>query len=151
MDNERIRDLCLTFPHVAETLNWGSNLVYWAAPRELGGKIFAITDLEPGRCVLAFHAGQEHFYELLEVEGIVPAPHLARAFWVGLERWDALRPHQIEEELRRAYELVFARLPKKTRTLLALPEKERAKLIRERKQELAAQAEKPAKTSVRKR
>ena len=30
-------------------------------------------------------------------------------------------------------EFIFARLPPRTRTLLALPEKERAKLIRERK------------------
>jgi hypothetical protein len=40
MDNERIRDICLSLPHVAETLNWGHHLVYWAGDREIGGKMF---------------------------------------------------------------------------------------------------------------
>jgi len=61
------------------------------------------------------------------------SPYLARAGWVTVERWDALRPREIEEELRRAHALIFEKLPKRTRTVLALPEKERKKLIRERK------------------
>jgi predicted DNA-binding protein (MmcQ/YjbR family) len=134
MDNERIRAICLALPHVAETVNWGHVLVYWAGHRELGGKMFAVTDLDgTGRTVLAFHCGAERFHELLENEGIIGAPHLARAFWVGLERWDALRPREIEEELKRAHALIFEKLPKRTKAMLALPDKERIKLIRERK------------------
>jgi predicted DNA-binding protein (MmcQ/YjbR family) len=134
MDNERIRELCMALPHVAETVNWGHHLVYWAGDRELGGKMFAMTDLDgSGTGVLWFHCGAERFHELLEVDGIIPSPYLAKAHWVTLERWDALRPRQIEEELRRARDLIFAKLPQRTKALLALPEKERAKLIRERK------------------
>src|SRR5580658_7594218 len=134
MDNERIRDLCMALPHVAETVNWGHHLVYWAGDRDLGGKMFAMTDLDgSGAGVLWFHCGAERFHELLEVDGIIPAPYLAKARWVTLERWDALRPRQIEDELRRAHDLIFAKLPPRTKALLALPEKERAKLIRERK------------------
>ena len=69
-----------------------------------------------------------------------PAPHLARAFWVALERWDTLRPREVEEELRRAHALIYEKLPKRTKAVLALPEKERAKLIRERKKLLAERA-----------
>jgi hypothetical protein len=65
---------------------------------------------------------------------------LARAFWVAVERWDVLRPREIEDELRRAHELIFERLPKRTKAVLAQPEKERAKVIRERKKTLAARA-----------
>ncbi len=134
MDNERIREICLALPHAAETLNWGHHLVYWAGARELGGKMFAMTDLDgTGTGVLWFHAGPEHYHELLEIEGMRPAPHLARVYWVTLERWDALRPREIAEELRRAHALIFARLPKRTRTLLELPEKERATALRERR------------------
>lgn len=134
MDNERIREICLALPHAAETLNWGHHLVYWAGARELGGKMFAMTDLDgTGTGVLWFHAGPERYHELLEIEGILPAPHLARAHWVAVERWDVLRPREIVEELRRAHELIFARLPKRTRTLLELPEKERARAVREPK------------------
>ena len=40
---------------------------------------------------------------------------------------------EVEDELARAHALIYEKLPKRTKTLLALPEKERAKLIRERK------------------
>ena len=134
MDNERIRAICMALPHVTETVNWGHHLVYWAGDRDIGGKMFAMTDLDgTGTGVLWFHCGAERFHELIEREGIIPSPYLARAHWVTVERWDVLRSREFEDELRRAYELVFAKLPKRTRTVVALPEKERTKLVRERK------------------
>ena len=137
MDNERIREICMGMPHVAETLNWDHYLVYWVGDRDIGGKMFALTDLDPsGSGVLSFHCGAERYHELLENEGIVPAPHLARAHWVMLERWGALRPREIEEELKRAHELIFEKLPKRIRTLLAMPEAERKWRIREQKRML---------------
>ena len=115
MDNERIREICLALPHAAETLNWGHHLVYWAGDRDIGGKMFAMTDVDGiGIGVLWFHCGAERFHELLEREGIIPAPHLARAHWVAVERWDVLRPREIEDELRRAHALIYEKLPKRT-------------------------------------
>jgi hypothetical protein len=63
---------------------------------------------------------------------------LARAHWVAVERWDVLRPREIEDELRRAHALIFEKLSQKTKADLALPEKERAKVIRERRKIVAA-------------
>lgn len=138
MDNERIRSICMALPHVAETLNWGHHLVYWAGDRDIGGKMFAMTDLDgTGFGVLSFHCGPERFHELLEIEGIAATPYLARAHWVTIERWDVLRAREFEEELRRAHALIFDKLPKRTKTVLALPEKERNKILRERKKLLA--------------
>ncbi len=57
---------------------------------------------------------------------------------MAVERWDVLRPREIEDELRRAHALIYEKLPKKTKAVLALPEKERAKVIRERKRIAAA-------------
>ena len=140
MDNERIRAICMTLPHVAETMNWGHHLVYWAGDRDIGGKMFAMTDLDgTGTGVLWFHCGAERFHELLEMEGIIASPYLAKAYWVTLERWNALRPKEIEEELRRAHDLIFEKLPKRTKVVLALPEKDRKKVISERKKGLKAQ------------
>jgi predicted DNA-binding protein (MmcQ/YjbR family) len=134
MDNERIRDICMDLPQVKETVNWGHHLVYWAGDRDLGGKMFAMTDLDgTGTGVLWFHCGVERFHELLEVDGIVPSPYLAKAYWVTLQRWDVLRPREIEEELRRAHALTYAKLPPRTLALLALPEKERSKALAARK------------------
>lgn len=141
MDNERIREICLSLPHVSETVNWGHHLVYWVGDRDIGGKMFAMTDLDGvGIGVLWFHCGAERFDELLEQEGIRPAPHLARAFWVAVERWDALRPSEIENELHLAHALIYEKLPKRTKAVLAMPDKERTKLIRERKKLLAERA-----------
>jgi predicted DNA-binding protein (MmcQ/YjbR family) len=150
MDNERIREICMGLPHVVETVNWGHHLVYWAGDREIGGKMFAMTDLDgTGAGVLWFHCGAERFHELLENDGIVPSPYLAKAFWVTLERWDALRPREIEEELRRAHALIFESLPSRTRTILAMPEAQRKKLIRDRKKLLSAQAREPRSKAVK--
>ncbi|HEV2487066.1 MAG TPA: MmcQ/YjbR family DNA-binding protein [Terracidiphilus sp.] len=141
MDNERIREICLSLPHVTETLNWGHHLVYWVGDREIGGKMFAMTDLDgTGSGVLWFHCGAGRFHELMETEGIYAAPHLAKAHWVAVERWETLRPREFEEELRRANALIYEKLPRRTKDVLAMPEKERAKMIRERKKMLAVRA-----------
>lgn len=137
MDNERIREICLAMPHVKETLNWGHHLVYWVGDREIGGKMFAMTDVDgTGRGVLWFHCGAERFHELLEIEGIIASPYLAKAHWVTVERWDVLRSRQIEGELKQARALIYEKLPRRTRDLLAMPEKERAKVLREKKKVL---------------
>ena len=116
MDNERIREICLALPNVVETVNWGHHLVYWAADRDIGGKMFAMTDIDGvGIGVLWFHCGAERFHELLETEGIIASPYLAKAHWVTLERWDTLKPRQVEDELRRARDLIFEKLPKRTK------------------------------------
>jgi predicted DNA-binding protein (MmcQ/YjbR family) len=147
MDNERIREFCLSLPHVTETVNWGHHLVYWTADRDIGGKMFAMTDLDgTGYGVLLFHCGPERFHELLEVEDIVASPYLAKAHWVTLLRWDALRPREIEAELRNAHALVSAKLPKRTLAILAMPGKERSKLIRDRKKAIAEREQKKAAT-----
>ena len=83
MDNERIREICMALPHAAETLNWGHHLVYWAGDRDIGGKMFAMTDLDgTGIGVLWFHCGAERFHELLESEGIS-----RRRTWPGHSGW----------------------------------------------------------------
>jgi predicted DNA-binding protein (MmcQ/YjbR family) len=131
----------MKLPHAAETVNWGHHLVYWVGDRDIGGKMFAMTDLDgTGLGVLLFHCGAERFHELVEMDGIVPSPYLAKAYWVTLMRWDVLRPREIEDELRRAHALIYDKLPKRTRTVLGMPEKERTMLIRERKKLLALRA-----------
>jgi predicted DNA-binding protein (MmcQ/YjbR family) len=145
MDNERIREICMALPHVTETVNWGHHLVYWVGDRDIGGKMFAMTDLDgSGTGVLWFHCGAERFHELLEVEGMIASPYLAKAHWVTMERWNALRAREIQEELRRAHELILAKLPPRTKAVLAMPPGEQAKVIRERKKKLAAKSRKPA-------
>ena len=104
----------MQLPHVTETVQWENNLVF-----KIGGKIFAIAALEPSRVWLSFKCAADGFRELTERNGIVPAPYLARANWVGLEDEDALSAAELATCLRHAYDLVLAGLPRKVRSKLA--------------------------------
>ena len=123
MDAELARHFLTGLPHVEETMQWGANLVYWVGPKEIGGKMFALIDLDERRearkPVLAFYAGKERYHELLEIEGVLPAPYLARAHWVALERWEAFRRPELERLLMEAHAGVFAKLPRRTRDAFA--------------------------------
>ncbi len=108
--------------------------------------MFSMSDLDgTGLGVLWFHCGAERFHELLEIAGIRASPYMAKAFWVTLEQWDALRPRGIEAELKLAHGLIYEKLPKRTKAVLAMPQKERAVLIRDRKKTLAARETKKTK------
>jgi predicted DNA-binding protein (MmcQ/YjbR family) len=137
MDSESTRAFLLRLPLVEETLQWGNNLVFWVGDKAIGGKMFALLNLDAdSNGVLSFAAGPEGATELLEIDGIFPAPYLARAHWVAMERWNALRTSELQARLRAARDIVEARLPKRTRDVLAMPMGERRKLIAARKKEL---------------
>ena len=139
MDAESLRGFLLSLPDVAETMQWGDNLVYWVGDKSIGGKMFALVSLSPDHGgVLSFAAGPERFAELVEREGVFPAPYLARAHWVALERWDALTAAELREELRKAHGVVYAKLPRRTKQALAMAPAEKKKLIAGRKKLLAS-------------
>jgi predicted DNA-binding protein (MmcQ/YjbR family) len=141
MDSESARAFLRSLPLVEETLQWGNNLVYWVGDKSIGGKMFAVINLDADHHgVLSFAAGPEGAAELLEIDGIFPAPYLARLRWVALERWNALRSSELEQRLRSAREITEAKLPRRTRDVLAMPAVERRKLISARKKELAKRA-----------
>jgi predicted DNA-binding protein (MmcQ/YjbR family) len=83
--------------------------------------------------VLSFAAGPERFAELVEREGIFPAPYLARAHWVAVERWNTLPAGELRELLRAAREIIHDKLPKRTKAVLALAPGEKKKLIAARR------------------
>ena len=121
MDAERGRHLLLSLPHVHETVQWGGNLVFWVGDKARGGKMFALIDLEDGShgCISFAAADAESYATLLEREGLLPAPYLARAKWIAAERWSALRDAEWEELLLAAHARVLAKLPRKLRMALA--------------------------------
>jgi len=137
MDAERMREYLLGMPDVIEATQWG-NLIYWVGPQVVGGKMFAMLDPDMSHgLVMSFPAGEEHFQELAELEGVVPAPYMARIFWVGVERWESFKNAEWEAELRASYELTRARLPAMAKKVLAMPKVEQKKAVAERKRVLA--------------
>jgi predicted DNA-binding protein (MmcQ/YjbR family) len=138
MDAEQVREALLKLPHVEETMQWGANLVFWVGDKAIGGKMFALVNLdEDGNSVISFAAGPERYAELLEIDGVVPAPYMARIFWVALTRWDAIPSRELLELLAHGRDLVYAKLPKRTKDALAMPPTARRKLIAERRKLLA--------------
>jgi predicted DNA-binding protein (MmcQ/YjbR family) len=110
MNADWLREVCLAFPQVTEQVQWGCDLVF-----KVGGKMFAVTPLEPAPVCLSFKASPENFADLTERPNIIPAPYLARAQWVALQTKDAIPLNELADLLRESYDLVLAKLPKKFR------------------------------------
>jgi predicted DNA-binding protein (MmcQ/YjbR family) len=114
MNIDQLRKLCLSFPGATEQIQWGDDLLF-----KVGGKMFAVTPLEPAKIWISLKASPENFAELTERPGVLPAPYLARAKWIALESPDALPSAEVAELLRESYELVLAKLPRKIREAIA--------------------------------
>lgn len=127
MNVDRLRETCLSFPGTTEQIQWGNDLVF-----KVAGKMFAVTPLEPAPVVLSFKASAENFADLTERLNIIPAPYLARAQWVALQARDAVPAEELARLLRESYDLVLAKLPKKTHDAL-LSAKPSARTARRKK------------------
>jgi predicted DNA-binding protein (MmcQ/YjbR family) len=112
----RLRQLCLAHPGATEQIQWGSDLVF-----KVGGKMFCVACTEIAPVVTSFKCDDETFAELCERDGAIPAPYLARAKWVALERWSALEDREFAPLVERAYRLVRAKLSKKAQMALEAP------------------------------
>ena len=99
---------------MTEVVLWGNDLVF-----KISGKMFAVIGLDSAsdHC-LSLKCTPEKFAELIEQDGINPAPYVARYHWVALERFDALSEKELRALLRNAYDLVFEKLPKKAKAEL---------------------------------
>jgi predicted DNA-binding protein (MmcQ/YjbR family) len=101
MDVESIRRYCLCFPQATENLQWGDELCF-----KVGGKIFATLSLSSVPQHLSFKGTPEKFAQLVEQEGIIPAPYVGRYKWVSLERLDVLPDVELKELIRESYGMV---------------------------------------------
>jgi predicted DNA-binding protein (MmcQ/YjbR family) len=106
-----LRRLCLSLPGAVESVQWGDQHVY-----KVGGKMFAVIGME-GRTFTGFSlkVSPDSFHILVREPGIVPAPYLARAGWVMLERLDALPDEHLRAYVARSHALIVAKLPMKLR------------------------------------
>ena len=114
MNIEAIQKYCLSFPSATEGIKWDNDLVFMIC-----GKMFAAVALAPeekGR--LSFKCTPEEFAELIEREGILPAPYAAKNHWVTVTDSKALTHAESKRLLRNAYDLIRAKLPKKVQATL---------------------------------
>ena len=80
------------------------------------GKMFCVCCTEPvapPKVALSFKCDDATFAELVERTGVIPAPYMAQHKWVAPEQFDTLGAAELKKLIRRAYEIVSAKLPKK--------------------------------------
>jgi predicted DNA-binding protein (MmcQ/YjbR family) len=111
-----IEKFCLSLPAATLSIQWGSDHVY-----KVGGKMFAVMGGPQTRPqTLSFKAGDASFDILTQATNIIPAPYMARAKWVNLQKLDALNTKELKAYLMRAHALVAEGLSKKKRAELGI-------------------------------
>ena len=108
MNVDEIRAYCLAFPQATENIQWADDLCF-----KIRGKIFVTLALTAVPQKLCFKCTPDTFAELVERDGIRPAPYVGRYKWVILDRLDALSWDELREFIRESFEMVAAKAPKK--------------------------------------
>ena len=110
---------CRALPGATEDVKWGHDLIF-----SVGGKMFAGFQLPDGQ-PLAFKVDPLVFDSLSRQPGFAPAPYMARHHWVSVADRGALPQAALEDFLAESHALVAARLSRKTRPRLGLPQEPR--------------------------
>jgi predicted DNA-binding protein (MmcQ/YjbR family) len=104
MNFDALRALCLSLPDAIENLQWEDELCF-----KVRGKIFAMVSLSSVPQRLIFKCDPEEFAELMENEGVVPAPYVGRYKWAMLESLEVLPDSEIDRCIRKSYAMVAAK------------------------------------------
>lgn len=117
MNTDWLREYCMKFKGATEEVQWEDHLLF-----KVGGKIFVISALDnTSENLMSVKADPEVFEELIETEGIVPAPYLAKAKWIAVKRSCRLKPAELKALIKTSYELVYKKLPKKIKAEIEFP------------------------------
>jgi len=115
MDIEQLRSYCLSFPGTEEDVKWGNDLCFLVAK-----KMFCVTSLD-GTGGTSFKVTDEEFEELSSRDKFVPAPYMARHKWLLVKNHSKLSQKEWKHFVKQSYELIKARLSKKTKLEWNLP------------------------------
>jgi len=108
MNIKQAKEFCRSLPGATEDIKWVDHLVF-----SVGGKMFAVTDVDAKATSIRFKVDDDRFLELTDRPGIIPAPYLAKSRWIRVEDIKSLNDAEAKELLQRAHELIFAKLTKK--------------------------------------
>lgn len=114
MNYARLVSYCETLPHAASERKWQNTLVF-----SVEKKMFALfrLDTRDKPTELWCKVDDELFLSYTDQPGIRPAPYLARAKWVAMEK-NAMTDAMAREVLKRARDIIFTKLPKRVQTEL---------------------------------
>lgn len=111
-----LKAYALALPQTTVVKQWGECLVY-----KIGGKMFLILSLDAEIIDgVVFKCPPDEFDELTEIDGIIQAPYCAKRHWVQVQDLAALSSAELNQRIRRSYDLVVEKLTKKLRAELGL-------------------------------
>jgi len=116
---------CKGLKATTHVVQWGGASVW-----KVGGKIFAIcsnwgpdnreTEDLGGEARISFKCSDLSYQILCELEGVIPAPYLARAKWVLAHQNSALSDDDIKSYIEEAHAIIAGKLTKKLQRELGL-------------------------------
>jgi len=107
-------NFCRSLPQATEDIKWKVDLVF-----SIGDKMFAVFGtVAPHH--FSFKTAPAEFRTLTRIDGVIPAPYLARAHWVAVTRPGALDAARVRDLLVGAYRLTAAKLPRRRRAALGM-------------------------------
>ena len=128
MNVDAVRRHCLAFAQAKENLQWGETLCF-----KVRGKLFALLSLDSVPPSLTLKSTPERFSDLIENEGVIPAPYVGRYKWISLQRLDALPWPEVKELIEHSYTLISQKAGMKKKPVkrkAKRPSKTRRKNIR---------------------
>ena len=112
MNHSQLERICLKLKGSTTDIKWGNDLCYL-----VGDKMYCVTSLDAPLKV-SMKVTAEEFGVLIEREGIIPAPYMARNNWILVEKSGALTTAEWAQYVRQSYELVLAKLSRKIKNQL---------------------------------
>lgn len=109
MTREEFDIYCKSLKSTTHVVQWGDASVW-----KIGGKVFAI---HPGLGeenihTLSFKCSELNFQILCELEGIIPAPYLARGNWVQIVTKAAMSNEDVKDYIKSSYGIISRKLTK---------------------------------------
>lgn len=117
MNRDEFNAYCGSLKGTSNVVQWGNASVW-----KVGGKIFAICSFwgEGAFQKISFKCSDLSYQILCELDGIIPAPYLARGKWVQIQSEEAMSDDDIKSYLDDAHAIIAAKLSKAKRAELGI-------------------------------
>src|SRR5690554_2482202 len=113
MNIEEVRELCLQMSYATEDMPFDDKTLVF----RVGGKMFALLGLDSDPASINLKCEPEHAISLREEypENVFPGYHMNKQHWNTVIVQLPITKSIFQEMLQHSYELIFQKLPKKTK------------------------------------
>lgn len=106
MDIDLLRKECMKLPHTCEDIKWENDLCFTIAE-----KMYCVASLvEP--LTISLKVTEAEFHSLVNIQGIKPAPYVARYFWINIEDMTVFTKKEWQKYITQSYNLIKEKLSK---------------------------------------